>query len=220
MPESAPRQAVILAGGRGVRMRPLTDDRPKPMIEFGGRPFLAYVVERLAAEGFDRILMLLGYLPDVISDYFGDGSAYGVSIDYSVSSADDLTSRRLQIARDRLDPLFMLMYCDNYWPIDRARHWERYREIGAKQRQPVAQPTSTQAGHDHVGDDQVHPLAVVLQRAEGLRGFLRLQTPVAVAPERAHHERPHQRLVLHHQHRLVSTPVSYTHLTLPTNREV
>ena len=122
---------MILAGGRGVRMRPLTDDRPKPMIEFGGRPFLAYIVERLASQGFDRILMLLGYLPDVITDYFGDGRAFGVSIDYSVSSADDLTSRRLQIARDRLDPLFMLMYCDNYWPIDRDRHWERYQEIGA-----------------------------------------------------------------------------------------
>ena len=131
MADSAPRQAVILAGGRGVRMRPLTDDRPKPMIEFGGRPFMAYIVDRLAAQGFDRILMLLGYLPDVITDYFGDGSAHGVSIDYSVSSADDLTSRRLQIARERLDPLFMLMYCDNYWPIDRARHWERYQEIGA-----------------------------------------------------------------------------------------
>jgi histidinol-phosphate phosphatase family protein len=122
---------VILAGGRGVRMRPLTDERPKPMIEFGGRPFLEYMVERLAEQGFDRILMLLGYLPEVIQDYFGNGAGFGVRIDYSVSSADDLTARRLQIAAQRLDPLFLLLYCDNYWPIDMARHWERYREIGA-----------------------------------------------------------------------------------------
>jgi histidinol-phosphate phosphatase family protein len=111
-------------------MRPLTDDRPKPMIEFGGRPFLAYMVERLASQGFDRILMLLGYLPDVIRDYFGDGSAFGAQIEYSVSGVDDLTSRRLQLVEDRLDPLFLLLYCDNYWPIDRQRHWERYLEIG------------------------------------------------------------------------------------------
>lgn len=122
---------MILAGGRGVRMRPLTDDRPKPMIEFAGKPFLAHVVERLAEQGFDRVLMLLGYLPDVIQDYFGDGSALGVQIDYSVSSPDDLTARRLQLVAERLDDLFMLVYCDNYWPIDRERHWARYLEIGA-----------------------------------------------------------------------------------------
>jgi D-glycero-D-manno-heptose 1,7-bisphosphate phosphatase len=111
-------------------MRPLTDDRPKPMIEFGGRPFLAYMVDRLAQQGFERILMLLGYLPDVIRDHFGDGGGFGVRIDYSVSDVEDLTSRRLQIAQDRLDPTFLLLYCDNYWPIDMERHWQRYRELG------------------------------------------------------------------------------------------
>jgi histidinol-phosphate phosphatase family protein len=112
-------------------MRPLTDDRPKPMIEFGGKPFLAHLVEKLAEQGFERVLMLLGYLPEVIQEFFGDGAGFGVRIEYSVSSVADLTGRRLQIAHDRLDPLFMLLYCDNYWPIDRARHWDRYREIGA-----------------------------------------------------------------------------------------
>jgi histidinol-phosphate phosphatase family protein len=112
-------------------MRPLTDDRPKPMIEFGGKPFLAYMVEMLAKQGFDRVLMLLGYLPEVIQDYFGNGAGFGVRIEYSVSSADDLTARRLQIAEDRLDPGFLLLYCDNYWPIDRERHSERYRQVGA-----------------------------------------------------------------------------------------
>lgn len=126
-----PRQAVILAGGRGTRMRPLTNDRPKPMIEFGGRPFLEYVVELLADQGFDRILMLLGYLPDVIRDHFGDGRRFGVAIDYVVSDADDLTARRLQLARPRLDDLFLLLYCDNYWPLDMDRHWAHYLAVGA-----------------------------------------------------------------------------------------
>ena len=88
-----PRQAVILAGGRGTRMRPLTDDLPKPMIEFGGRPFLEHLVELLADQGFERVLMLLGYRPDVIRDHFGDGSRFGIAIDYVVSDVDDLTAR-------------------------------------------------------------------------------------------------------------------------------
>lgn len=125
-----PRQAVILAGGRGTRMRPLTDDRPKPMIDVAGRPFLEYIVERLRDQGFERIQMLLGYLPSVITDHFGDGSHHGIDIDYSVSDADDLTARRLQLAQSKLDPLFLLVYCDNYWPIDMERHWVRYLELG------------------------------------------------------------------------------------------
>lgn len=112
-------------------MRPLTDDRPKPMIEFHGRPFLEYMVELLAEQGFDRILMLLGYLPEAIQDHFGTGARFGIQIDYSVSDADDLTARRLQIVEDRLDPVFMLLYCDNYWPLDMARMWEHYQLIGA-----------------------------------------------------------------------------------------
>ena len=112
-------------------MRPLTDDRPKPMIEFHGRPFLEYMVELLAEQGFERILMLLGYLPETIQDHFGDGSRFGVQVDYSVSDVEDLTARRLQIAEGRLDPLFMLLYCDNFWPLDMARMWDHYLAVGA-----------------------------------------------------------------------------------------
>jgi D-glycero-D-manno-heptose 1,7-bisphosphate phosphatase len=101
------------------------------MIEFHGRPFMEYMVELLAEQGFERVLMLLGYLPEVISDHFGHGERYGIEIDYSVSDVEDLTARRLQIAEDRLDPLFMLLYCDNYWPLDMARMWEHYQRIGA-----------------------------------------------------------------------------------------
>ncbi|TKB31632.1 MAG: histidinol phosphate phosphatase, partial [Mesorhizobium sp.] len=58
---SRPRQAVILAGGRGTRMRPITIDRPKPMVPVRGRPFLEYQIEQLRQEGFERVLLLLGY---------------------------------------------------------------------------------------------------------------------------------------------------------------
>lgn len=121
-----PTQAVILAGGRGTRLRPLTDTRPKPMVEIHGKPFLEYLVEMLREQGFERILLLLGYLPEVIQDYFGDGGRWGVQIDYSVSDADDLTVRRVQLVKERLDACFLLMYCDNYWPMRMEAMWERF----------------------------------------------------------------------------------------------
>ncbi len=124
-----PTQAVILAGGRGTRMRPLTDDRPKPMIEFHGRPFLEYMIEMLRDQGFTRVELLLGYLPEVIQDHFGDGSGFGVEIGYAVSDPDDLTVSRLRLVEDRLDESFLLAYCDNYWPMDMDRMWARFTEL-------------------------------------------------------------------------------------------
>src|SRR5678816_4194555 len=105
-----PRQAVILAGGRGTRLRPLTDTRPKPMIDICGKPFLEYQIEQLREQGFTRVLLLLGYLPEVVQDYFGDGARWGVSVEYSVTGVDDDTGRRIKVAEPLLDPSFLLMY--------------------------------------------------------------------------------------------------------------
>ena len=113
-------QAVILAGGRGERLRPLTDTLPKPMIPVNGRPFLEYLVELLKKNGISEIVLLVGYLSDVIIDHFGDGSQFGVTIRYSVGTVEDETGTRVRNARDMLDDKFLLMYCDNYWPIDLA----------------------------------------------------------------------------------------------------
>jgi histidinol-phosphate phosphatase family protein len=100
------------------------------MIEFHGRPFMEYMVEMLRDQGFERMLMLLGYLPDVIRDHFGDGSSLGVEIEYSVTAPEDLTGRRLQVASDLLDDVFLLAYCDNYWPMRFDDMWRAYREAG------------------------------------------------------------------------------------------
>lgn len=125
-----PTQAVILAGGRGTRLGDLTNTRPKPMVECHGKPFLEYIVCLLRDEGFDRVLMLLGYLPDVIQQHFGDGSRWGVRIDYSITSPDDLTWQRLHAAIDLIDPYFLLLYCDNYWPMRFEPMWTQFVAAG------------------------------------------------------------------------------------------
>jgi histidinol-phosphate phosphatase family protein len=129
-PRERPTQAVILAGGRGTRLEHLTADRPKPMVEFQGKPFLEHTVVMLREQGFTRVLMLLGYLPEVIQDHFGDGSRWGVEISYSVTEPDDLTSHRVKVAADLIDPCFLLLYCDNYWPMQFDRMWSRFVASG------------------------------------------------------------------------------------------
>jgi D-glycero-D-manno-heptose 1,7-bisphosphate phosphatase len=126
-----PRQAVILAGGRGTRLRPITDTRPKAMVAFHGKPFLGHVVDMLREQGFERVLMLLGYLPEVIIEHFGDGRDYGVAIEYDVTGADDLTTYRVQHAEHQIEDMFLLLYCDNYWPMQFDALWCSYVASGA-----------------------------------------------------------------------------------------
>lgn len=125
-----PRQAVILAGGRGTRMQPITLDRPKPMVPVLGRPFLEYQIEQLRQAGFEKVLLLLGYLPDVVMSHFGDGTRFGLKIEYAVTAPDDLTSSRISNARHLIDPCFLLLYCDNYWPVRMERLWQRFCAAG------------------------------------------------------------------------------------------
>lgn len=115
--EDPPRQAVIFAGGRGERLRPLTDTIPKPLVPIHGRPFLDYLLELLRGQGIERVLMLLGYRADDLRRYVGEGEAWGLRIDCAVSPASDQTARRLWRARDLLDDRFLLSYSDNYWPL-------------------------------------------------------------------------------------------------------
>jgi len=124
------KQAVILAGGRGMRLWPLTDDRPKPMVPVNGRPFLEYLVDLLKENGVKEIVMLLGYLPEKITEHFGNGSKFGVKIKYSIGAIDDETGTRINNARDLLDEHFVLSYCDNYWPINLSKMSDFYFNKG------------------------------------------------------------------------------------------
>ena len=120
-----PTQAVILAGGLGIRLRPITDTIPKPMITFHGKPFLEYIIEMLVEQGFKKVVLLLGYLPEKVIEYFGDGKKFGLEIEYSITDVEDDTGLRLQKAKHLIDPIFTLLYCDNYWPMDFEKMWDK-----------------------------------------------------------------------------------------------
>lgn len=77
-----PNWAVVMAGGRGTRLRPLTDDLPKPMVEVAGRPILERILLHLVGGGIRRVFFSVNYKAELIEDYFGDGSSYGCRIEY------------------------------------------------------------------------------------------------------------------------------------------
>ncbi len=115
------KQAVILAGGRGERLRPFTDTYPKPMYPIGGIPFIVRLIDQIKGFGIDRVVILLGYKADKVIKYLGDGTDYGIKITYDVTPVEYDTGDRLLHAKDKLDDRFLLMYCDNYCPIDYER---------------------------------------------------------------------------------------------------
>lgn len=114
-------QAVILAGGFGTRLKPFTDTNPKPMYPIGGKPFLYYLIMQVKSFGINDLLLLLGYMPKKIMDYFGDGHDFGVHIRYRVTPVEFETGFRLNDAYSLLDDTFLLLYCDNYCPINYER---------------------------------------------------------------------------------------------------
>ena len=106
-------KAVLLAAGRGTRMRDLTQELPKPMLEVRGKPVLQHIVEGLRDTGLTNLLIVVGWRADVVTDFFGDGSKLGVKIRYETQTVQDGTGRVVALAQDFVgaDP-FLLSYGD------------------------------------------------------------------------------------------------------------
>ena len=122
-------QAVILAGGRGDRLRPLTDKIPKPMAPINGTPFLDYLIHSLVLVGIKNILILLGYKSEVIVSRYNNMKK--IAIEFSYGSEEDQTGRRVINAYSQLDDYFLLLYGDNYWPIELEVMCATYKKLGA-----------------------------------------------------------------------------------------
>ena len=112
-------QAVILAGGLGARLRPLTDKIPKTMVQVHGRPFLEYEVELLKSRGVDELVLCVGYLGEQIERHFGEGRWFGVRIRYSYDGETPLGPiGALKKAEAMLEDKFFVTYGDAYRRLD------------------------------------------------------------------------------------------------------
>jgi dTDP-glucose pyrophosphorylase len=106
-------KAVLLAAGRGTRMRELTADLPKPMIKVRRKPILLHIVEGLQAAGIKDFLIIVGYHADAVRAYFGDGTCFGLQIKYAVQVIQDGTGRVVELAQDFAGQMpFILSYGD------------------------------------------------------------------------------------------------------------
>jgi len=114
-------QALILVGGLGTRLRPVVGDTPKPMAAVGGRPFLEFLVRQLRRDGFRDVVLLTGHGATAVSEYFGTGSAWDLSIAYSREPGPLGTGGALRHALPRLSgPRFLVMNGDSFFDIDLA----------------------------------------------------------------------------------------------------
>jgi NDP-sugar pyrophosphorylase family protein len=121
-------QAVILAGGLGTRMRPITATIPKPMIAVAGKPFLQQQLELLQVSGIRRALLLVAYLGEQIEKHFGDGRALGCSISYSYEAWPLGTGGALKNAEEKLQDFFVLVNGDTYLAIDYQAVVQKFAE--------------------------------------------------------------------------------------------
>lgn len=122
-------QAVILTGGLGTRLRPLTYSVPKGMVEIKGRPFLEYLILYLKRFGVGRILLCTGYLGEMIEEYFKDGLAFGVEIAYSREETPLGTGGALKKAFPLLEEEFFLTNGDTLLPVDYRKMREVFKDF-------------------------------------------------------------------------------------------
>ena len=106
-------KAVILAGGLGTRLRPLTNSKPKPMLPVGEKPILEHLVEWTKKGGIKSIVLCVSYLRKSIEDYFEDGKKFGVTIEYAMSKKPLATAGQLKTAEEFIDDDFVCMYGDS-----------------------------------------------------------------------------------------------------------
>jgi NDP-sugar pyrophosphorylase family protein len=114
-------QAVILAGGLGTRLRPLTETLPKAMVPVCGRPFLEYQLDALARSGISDVIICLGHLGHMIEDHFGDGRRFGLSIRYGYEREQLMgTTGAIKNVEQLLQDMFFVLNGDTYQAIDLA----------------------------------------------------------------------------------------------------
>jgi mannose-1-phosphate guanylyltransferase len=147
-------QAVILVGGEGTRLRPLTSTVPKPVVPLVDRPFIVYMLEWLRAHGIDDVIMSCGFLATSVRNVLGDGSGLGLRLRFVEEPDPRGTAGALKYAAPMLDERFLMLNGDVLTDIDLTRQLAQHEQTGATATLalvPVADPTAY--GLVHLADD-------------------------------------------------------------------
>jgi mannose-1-phosphate guanylyltransferase / phosphomannomutase len=111
-------KAVVMAGGEGTRLRPLTSNQPKPMVPIVGKPCMEHIIELLKEHGFEDVVVTVAFMPQAIRGYFADGEAHGIQIRYSVEDSPAGTAGSVKLAEEALDETFLVISGDALCDID------------------------------------------------------------------------------------------------------
>jgi mannose-1-phosphate guanylyltransferase/phosphomannomutase len=124
-------KAVVMAGGEGTRLRPLTSNQPKPMVPIAGKPCMEHILELVRRHEITTAVATLAYMPQVISGYFGEGSHLGVELDYSVEEVPAGTAGSVKLLEHYLDETFLVLSGDALTDMDLTSLIEFHRYKGA-----------------------------------------------------------------------------------------
>ena len=111
-PKEYPNRVILMVGGLGTRLRPLTENTPKPMLNVGGKPILQTIIERFRDYGFKNITLCVNYKAEMIKEYFEDGSKFGVNIDYVIENKRMGTAGALSLLKEKPKEPFFVMNGD------------------------------------------------------------------------------------------------------------
>ena len=122
---------AILSGGLATRLHPITHKTPKALIQIAGKPFLFWQLQLLKQQGFEHVIICVGFLGKQIQNIVGDGDRFGLQIEYSFDGETLLgTGGALQKALPLLPDHFFVMYGDSYLPIDYPAVWRAFLKAG------------------------------------------------------------------------------------------
>jgi mannose-1-phosphate guanylyltransferase/phosphomannomutase len=124
-------KAVVMAGGEGTRLRPLTSNQPKPMVPIVGKPCMEHILELLKKHGLEDVIVTVAFMPQAIRSYFGSGDSLGMSIEYSVEESPLGTAGSVRLASDRLDETFLVISGDALCDVDLSALVAFHKERGA-----------------------------------------------------------------------------------------
>jgi len=122
------KQAVILAGGKGTRLKKISRNLPKPMVPLLGKPLLEYLIQQCVKYGITDIKLLVSYKKEIIENYFGDGKQYGASIQYLAEDIPRGTAGALVDVFSDLNDQFLVAYGDTFFDIDLVSFWKFHQD--------------------------------------------------------------------------------------------